>query len=771
VTSRFFGTVAQTITAAGLEVSTAALRNNVWPLPKTSGIRHKPPRRQLVPTQHIPHHLKAIASVLILGLPLGLTACNGGSDYVAPADTPLPANKKPSFLGTITATSYDGTSNDLLTAGLGKTGLGGAAPTYVDPTRPSGAELRKVAIYTNYRALIDATVAGGYSRLYGPNIDINGADTLGEGKIAGDEYLAYGDDVNGAQNVTLMVQIPSNFNKAKPCVVTAVSSGSRGIYGAIGTAGDWGLKHGCAVAYADKGSGMGYHDLVSDTVNVQDGTRAARKTAGTFSNFSAALSDTELAAYNQSFPNRVAIKHVHSQQNPEKDWGRDTLRAVQFAFYQLNEKFGTVTTTGHAADFAVPGKVTVIASSASNGAGAALLAAEQDTQGYISGVAVSEPQIQTGSVAGLTIQQGSTVMPAIGKTLIDYFTVANLYQPCAAQSAQLAGTNSAFGAALNNTLGANRCTALAARGLVSGATLAEQSNDALAKLRANGWLPESDSLHAAHFGLATLSVTLAYVNAYGKFSVKDNICGYSYGYTDANGNPVPAPAALLANVFGNGNGVPGYGAGALGIINNLSVGGAKADALSITASTNASDYNVDAAICLRALATGKDPVTGAALTGDLKAQADRVAAGVAQVLATNNLRGKPAIIVSGRSDALVPVNHGGRAYYAANQKVEGAASKLRYIEVTNGQHFDSFLSLAGFPTRFIPLHVYFNRAMDAMYANLTTGAPLPASQVVRTTPRTVATDNLTLAGLPAIATQPAATDAINFANATLIVPN
>lgn len=723
-----------------------------------------------MPTQQVnPHHLKAIASALILGLPLGLTACNGGGD--SSNDPGLPANSKPAFLGPITATSYDGTSNDLLTGGLGKTGIGGAAPTYVDPTRPTGAELRKVAIYTNYRALVDATVTGGYSRLYGPNIDINGADTLGEGKIAGDEYLAYADDVSGAQNVTLMVQIPTSFNKAKPCVVSAVSSGSRGVYGAIGTAGDWGLKHGCAVAYADKGSGMGYHDLASDTVNVQDGTRTARKTAGTFSNFSAALSDTELAAYNLSFTNRLAIKHSHSQQNPEKDWGRDTLRAVQFAFYLLNEKYGTVTSTGHAADFAVPGKITVIGSSVSNGAAAALLAAEQDTQGYISGIAVAEPQIQTGSVAGLTIQQGSTVMPAIGKTLVDYVTIANLYQPCAAQSAQLAGANSAFGAALVTAQGVNRCTALAARGLVSGATLADQSNDALAKLRAAGWLPESDPLHASHFALATPNVALAYVNAYGRFSVKDNICGYSYGYTDASGNPVPAPAALLANVFASGNGIPGFGAGALGMINNLSVGGAKADALSITPSTNAADYNVDGAICLRALATGKDPATGAALTGDMKAQADRVAAGVAQMLANNNLRGKPAIIVAGRSDALVPVNHGARAYYAANQKVEGAASKLRYIEVTNGQHFDSFLGLAGYSTRLIPLHVYFNRAMDAMYANLTTGAALPASQVVRTTPRTVATDNLNLSALPPIAAQPAAADTINFANSTLTVPN
>ena len=49
------------------------------------------------------------------------------------------------------------------------------------------------------------------------------------------------------------------------------SSGSRGVYGAIGTAGEWGLKRGCAVAYADKGTGMGVHDLATDTVNLQQG--------------------------------------------------------------------------------------------------------------------------------------------------------------------------------------------------------------------------------------------------------------------------------------------------------------------------------------------------------------------------------------------------------------------------------------------------------------------------------------------------------------------
>jgi hypothetical protein len=120
--------------------------------------------------------------------------------------------------------------------------------------------------------------------------------------------------------------------------VTATSSGPRGVYGAIGSAGEWGLKRGCAVAYADKGTGIGVHDLATNTVNLQDGTRGDAVTAGTKSNFTAALSAANLATFNASNPNRIAIKHAHSQQNSEKDWGQNTLNAVRFAFYVLNEQ-------------------------------------------------------------------------------------------------------------------------------------------------------------------------------------------------------------------------------------------------------------------------------------------------------------------------------------------------------------------------------------------------------------------------------------------------
>src|SRR5262245_55933419 len=147
---------------------------------------------------------------------------------------------------TILHAFYDGNANDLLTAGLGKTGLGSAtAPGFADPLNPTAEELRRSAIYNNYRALVDPTPGGGYGVLYGPNVGIDGVPTASEGKIAGDEYIGFareGRGGRGRKNVTMMVQVPASFNPAQACIITAPSSGSRGIYGAIATAGEWGLK-------------------------------------------------------------------------------------------------------------------------------------------------------------------------------------------------------------------------------------------------------------------------------------------------------------------------------------------------------------------------------------------------------------------------------------------------------------------------------------------------------------------------------------------------
>jgi len=680
-----------------------------------------------------------IKTIVLALAGMSIAAC-GSNEH---DDDPEDLNAKPGYLGEISSKTYDGASDDLLTAGLGKSGLAGAAPAYADPANPSASELRRNAIHGNYRAVLDIAANSGYGTLYGPNVDARGVVGSGEGKIAGTEYLAYTDD-----NVTLMVQVPAGFDVKNPCIVTGTSSGSRGIYGAIGSSGEWGLKNNCAVAYNDKGSGTGLYTFDDDSVNLQNGLRATRATAGKNAIFTPQLSDAERAAFAAAYPGRVAFKHAHSQLDPEKDWGKTTLQAVEFAFYVLNEKYGTLARDNKSHVVALTPKNTItIASSISNGAGAALLAAEQDTKGLISGVAVSEPQIQPRTASGYTVRQGSMAVSAPGKSLFDYATYAALYQPCIAATAAAAG----------------RCSALAAKGLLSGGDLAAQQIDAKARLKAYGWLADSEVLQAAHAGTNIL-VAVTYAYAYGKFSVTDKICGFTFAQTDATGLPLAFTAAQKAGSFATQNGIIGS------VVYEDSVGGAKAYPFGVSPSNNVADQSLDGFLCLRSLATGADVVTGAALTGTLAAQSSRVRAGVAEVAASGNLKGKPAIIVHGRSDTLIPVNFASRAYVGLNAAAEGGASKLRYIEVTNANHFDSFAN--ALPANVVPLHLYLFRALDAMLASLRSSAtPLPPSQVVRTVTRPDNLTAITIANLPAIGMSPTAVNTITVSGTTLTVPD
>ncbi|MEP6702295.1 MAG: 3-hydroxybutyrate oligomer hydrolase family protein, partial [Betaproteobacteria bacterium] len=200
--------------------------------------------------------------------------------------------------------------------------------------------------------------------------------------------------------------------------------------------------------------------------------------------------------------------------------------------------------------------------------------------------------------------------------------------------------------------------------------------------------------------------------------------------------------------------------------NNDTVNGAILDSISVSPTTGVNDYNIDGAICQRNLFTGTD------------ASAQRVQSGISEVKHSANLHGKPAIIVHGRADTLIPPAFTSRPYFGANKIVEGANSKLSYIEIANAQHFDSFIGggavFAGYDTRLVPLHRYFVQAMDMMYANLKSGAALPGSQVVRTVPRggtAGAAPQITAANVPPIVATPAAADAITFAGSTVTIPN
>jgi hydroxybutyrate-dimer hydrolase len=674
----------------------------------------------------------------------------------------------------ISRVQYDGVTDDLLTAGIGKSGIqSSAAPGFADFENPTVAELRRLAIYNNYRALVDTTSGGGFGRLYGPNVAADGTVTDGEGLIPGIEIIGVRRKGFGGLNVTMMVQIPDSFNPDQPCIVTAPSSGSRGIYGAIGTAGEWGLKNGCAVAYTDKGTGTGAHDLQNDKVNLISGERANARDAGRESSFTAMLSPRQQAEFNEETPNRFAFKHAHSQANPEKDWGQDLLISIEFAFEMLNRELGqSASTGGKVLPVALtpekrfrPENTIVIASSVSNGAGSSVRAAEEDKKGLIDGIAVSEPNVNPEpSRRFAIIQGGGAPFSDHSKSLLNYFTLLNVYQGCANAAPGLAA------APLNFAPAPARCASLRGLGLLKADDLAGQAAEAQAIINDYGFLPEQNSLQPSHWFInVPQGIAVTYTNSYGRFRVISNICDYSFAATDPVSNaPIPLSSIAEAQLFATSNGIPPTGG--INLVNNAAAGGALLDRAS------SPDQNLTGALCLRGLATGADPVAGARLSGIGQARHRVIENGIREIRASGNLRGIPAIFVTGRDDAVLPPNHTSRAYFGLNQIVEKGRGNLRYIEVLNAHHLDTLNALAnfGFAERWISLHYYFNQALDLMLDHLRNGAPLPPSQVVRTTPRGPGTPPppaLVPANLPPISFAPDAGSLITFDGQAVRIPD
>ena len=659
-------------------------------------------------------------------------------------------------------THYDGVTNDLLTAGLGKSGLGsGTPPTFADPLNPTAEELRRSAIYNNYRALIDPTPGGGYGTLYGPNVKADGTVTTSEGLIAGDEYIAFEKKAGERGRVTMMVQVPDNFSPTASCIIAAPSSGSRGVYGAIATAGEWGLKHGCAVAYTDKGTGTGADDLQNNTVNLIQGQRADAAQAGDDSNFTAPISNKDRAAFNAATPNRFAFKHAHSQQNPESEWGQNVLRSIKFAFDMLNDKLGR-----RGLHFDKHNTI-VIASSVSNGGGASARAVEQDNEGLIDGLAVGEPNVNPKFTSAFTIVQGSApAFAAHSRKLIDYTTLINVFQGCASAAPGNAT------APLNLAPSAARCASLHAKGLLTSTTPDGQATEAQTIINSFGIQPEQNVVAPGYwFGNVHQAISVTYANAYGRSSVLDNLCSYSFGATDTSGNPVALAATGEVQIFGSSNGIPPTSG--INLINNAAPGAPKESRASTA------DQNLDGALCLRSLALGRDAVTGAPLDPTRAKAAQYIADGIDQITASGNLHRIPSIFVAGRDDAILPLNFAARAYFGLNNIVEGSQSPLHYYEVTNAQDLDSFnqfgripnLPFQGYNELLIPLHRYFIQAMDLMYDHLRNGRPLPPSQVVHTTPRGAGAPPITLANVPPIADAPPANVQITFAGGQVRIPD
>ena len=598
-------------------------------------------------------------------------------------------------------TAYDGVTDDLVTGGLGADGMLGKRPGYADPLHPTAAELRRAALFQ------PGSVGQGFGRLFGPDVDeTTGQKIPGQGKVAGEEYLAYADDGEGKQNVAMLLQIPASLSSDRHCLIAIPVNGSASLFRDVVDFGYWGLRRACAVVYTDKGQGNGFDMLEQDLVNLLDGRQVPAAEAGLDAHFRADLDDAARVKFLAEWPHRIAFKAAHSKQNPEKDWGEDLLKAIRFAFYQLGQR-----DPGFTRD-----NTLVIATGSSNGGGAVLYAAERDAATgahLIDGVVAREPQVQLKPDDRVVVTRGSIERRGSGRTLLDYFTFGNLYQPCAALAVPDIPLRDRIGFA------PNRCASLRDKGLLDADALEGQAKESLDRMHAYGWDADTDVGHAFGYFVAPDATATKYANDHGRFDVRDRLCGYSYAAVDKDGRLIPVPPAELAQNFAIAPG--GAPAGSIDVINDDDPTGPRRSWLSESKSTGRQDYNLDGAMCLRALITGQST------------EAKRVQAGIAEFLASGRLDGQRTIIVHGRDDDRVPVSFSSRPYVGLNDLMDGSRSQLRYIEVTNAEHFGT--DLPGFDTRMVPLTLYHLRALDLMWDHLTQQAPLPESQVVRTTQR------------------------------------
>lgn len=441
---------------------------------------------------------RSITPTLLLAALCGLAACS--HTPVTPMATPADA-----FAPILETVHRD--ADDLLSAGLGIDGLRSPVPPEVtDPDAPTAAELRRRAIWTNWRGIADLRPGGGA----GDHLPM----------VPGREFAALATVPGARQPHRVLLQLPDHFDPARPCLVVAPSSGSRGVYGAIAVAAPWALPRGCAVVYTDKGTGTDYIDLAIGNRTGLDGRPGTGDAGAAFVPGGDADSG-------------IAFKHAHSLDNPEADWGRHVQQAVEFGLAMLARAL-----PGHGPFTADTTRV--IAVGISNGGGAVLRAAEL-ADGLIDAVVAGEPNVYADAPDA--------------RPLYDYATLAARLMPCAALAVEdwpLPPLPDGLRAQAER-----RCASLAARAELSGSSVALQAADARAQLKAAGF----DAL-ALHSGITTTgfdlwrAVAAPYASAYGRFAAGAHPCGYAYRLLDETGEPRPSTAAERALWWSDASGIP-----------------------------------------------------------------------------------------------------------------------------------------------------------------------------------------------------------------------
>ena len=567
--------------------------------------------------------------------------------------------------------------DDLLTAGLGLAGLRAAAPAFLNSGTPTAAELRRRAIHANWNGIADLGPLGAHAEAYGSTAHVPGR-----------EYQAFARIPGARWPHRVLVQIPDDWDAQARCLVVSASSGSRGIYGAIALAGAWGLPRGCAVAYTDKGCGTGYFDTAAATGSALDGTQSTTAEA-----------DLEFAPEAAAGDAGIAVKHAHSGDNPEADWGRHVLQAARFGLAMLERAMP------QHAPF-TPQNTRVIAVGLSNGGGAVLRAAGLDEEGVLAGVVALAPNIYS--------------PVAVSRPLYDYATEAALLLPCALTDPLFDAVPFARIQGHIAPMWIARGAGLRAARMLQADEPRAQAAEALARLRASGWNDAALATAASTTAFDVWrAIAVTYASAYVRAGVGDMPNGFRFSAHDSAGKPRAALPSERAAWWADASGVP-PGAGVF---------------LDESPSGDPADPGLRGLLRLRELWTGSGTAA--------RTLRDSVAATVARL----PRQGLPIFVVHGREDGLLPIALSSDPYV---DWLRANECEPLYWPIAHAQHFDAFLALPGFGDRHVPLLPYGYAALDRMWQHVVTGAALSPADTPVAAPRGAGRLEASRLGLSAI---------------------
>jgi hydroxybutyrate-dimer hydrolase len=463
-------------------------------------------RQPLLPLAAAPDHRAVLVTA---ALALLLAACGTPPARPETASEPVIEAIPPSE--TRVTVHRDG--DDLLSAGLGLAGLRNPQlPAFANAEEPTADELRRRAIWNNWRGIADLSPGGGYGSVYGDAPSVPGREFHSQLRLP----------ESGAAH-RVMLQLPDAFDARARCLLLTASSGSRGIYGAISLAGAWGLPRGCAVAYTDKGAGTDLLDAASGEGVALDGRLTSDPARMLFRPTGSTTSPW------------VAYRHAHSQDNPEADWGRHLRQTAEFALRQLDQALPAQ------APFTLD-NTRIIAVGLSNAGGVVLRAAELE-QDWLDGVVAIAPNVLPGDG---------------GRALYDYASDAALWMTCAQSAPALADAPLPLPPAVITAQREAACAGLRATGLVDGADPAQAAYE---HLRQSGWTDAA--LRAGMLSTAFdlwRSVGVTYASAYGRHAFDAMPCGFAFAAVDAGGQPRSASRSERAAWWSDSSGVgPGNG--------------------------------------------------------------------------------------------------------------------------------------------------------------------------------------------------------------------